>query len=195
MSSARGLPSALHALRSAGGVVAAPGAEGCLPRLRELLERSGAELTSVSETALTFRSPLSPSLDSRFPSRDEFGPSPVEESSVVVTSPGTIDAAIRFEISIADACDLALFWSLFLLPLFVVSPILLVASGSPVAWLGIVAGVAGNAANWLSFRSLRARTEAAFRRLVLVALEAGEEPAALPVNGAGGSSDRSSWRR
>lgn len=156
-------------LRTVKGRVAVPDARSSLLRLRELLERSGAEISCVEETALAFRSPLSPSLDVPFPAREEFGPAPVQVSRVVVDAPGTGDEALVFELSVADAGDLALFWTLFLAPFFVVGPALLASTRSVLPWLAMAAGIAGNVVNWVSFCRLRSRLEAEFRALVVAA--------------------------
>lgn len=161
-----GLGVRLDELRHVRGSFRAVDGEARLRGLRQVLEKSGAEVTSFARTELRFRSPLSPPLDSDFPARDEFGPAPVHESSVLLVAPGTPGEAIRFDVPVDDAVDFALFWFVFLLPLFVVSPALAFATGSPLAWSGLVAGLLGNAVNGIGLQRLRSRTDRSIRDLL-----------------------------
>lgn len=125
----------------------------------------------VGDSQLRFRSPLSRPFDSDFPARDEFAPAPLQESSAVTTGLGTSRESIRYDVSTTDAFDLALFWFVFLVPIFFVSPMLVFFSGSPLPWIGVGVGLAGNAANAIAFLRLRARIDSSMRALLAAALE------------------------
>lgn len=149
------------------GTVPAADAAAGLRELRRTLEHGGAEMVWASETELVFG--LSAAGVSRFPARDEFGPEPTWRSFVRVDGP-----ALRYELSVADAHDLAAARVLFVAPLLVIAPIAAVGSGSPLPWLGVALALAGAAASWAAFRRDRARIDAAFRELLATVV--GHEP-------------------